>query len=85
MRTCTWRRRAHLGGLPAAHLDGGSAEVFRGEAVEPARRLWAAGGDAGLHVWSGGFHASDTSAPHAVLAQGMVRTRNGWMEKLLAD
>lgn len=78
-------RATDLRGLPPAYLDVGSAEIFRDEAVDYAQRLWAAGGDAELHVWSGGFHAFDIFAPHTVLAQGMLRARAAWVEKLLAD
>jgi acetyl esterase/lipase len=78
-------RATDLAGLPPAYLDVGSAEIFRDETVDYAQRLWAAGGAAELHVWSGGFHAFDIFAPHTVLAQGMLRARAAWMEKLLAD
>lgn len=42
-------------------------------------------GDAELHVWAGGFHAFDIFAPHTAVARGMVRTRDAWVEKILAD
>jgi acetyl esterase/lipase len=71
--------------LPPAYLDVGSAEIFRDEAIAYAGNLWQAGGDAELHVWAGGFHAFDIFAPHTALAQGMLRTRFAWVEKLLAD
>ena len=78
-------RATDLGGLPPAYLDVGSAEIFRDETVAYANALWLAGGDAELHVWTGGFHAFDIFAPHTALAQGMLRTRFAWVEKLLAD
>ncbi len=78
-------RATDLSGLPATYLDVGSAEIFRDEVVDYATRLWQAGGDAELHVWTGGFHAFDIFAPHTALAQGMLRTRFAWVEKLLAD
>lgn len=78
--------RAHdLAGLPPAFLDVGAAEIFRDETIAFADRIWSAGGDAELHVWSGGFHAFDIFAPHTVLSRGMVRTRNAWVEKMLMD
>ena len=49
-------RATDLSGLPQTFIDVGSAEVFRDEAVEYAMKIWAAGGDAELHVWAGGFH-----------------------------
>ncbi|WP_408014188.1 hypothetical protein [Saccharopolyspora elongata] len=48
-------------------------------------RFGTLAGDAELHVWPGGFHAFDIFAPHTVLAQGMIRTRNAWVEKILVD
>jgi acetyl esterase/lipase len=78
-------RAADLSGLPPAFVDVGAAEIFRDEAIAYASRIWAAGGDAELHVWSGGFHAFDIFAPHTGPARGMVRTRDAWVEKVLAD
>ena len=54
-----------LSGLPPppAFIDVGSAEVFRDEAVTYASRLWAAGVQAELHVWPGGFHGFASVPP----------------------
>lgn len=78
-------RAEDLSRLPPAFVDVGAAEIFRDEAIGYAERIWAAGGDAELHVWSGGFHAFDIFAPHTVPARGMIRTRDAWVEKVLAD
>jgi acetyl esterase/lipase len=78
-------RATDLGGLPPAFLDVGAAEIFRDEAIGYADGIWRAGGDAELHVWSGGFHAFDIFAPHTAVARGMIRTRDAWVEKVLAD
>lgn len=78
-------RAIDLSGLPPAFIDVGAAEIFRDEAIEYATGLWRAGGDAELHVWSGGFHAFDIFAPHAVVSRGMIRARDSWVEKVLAD
>ncbi|QJY50550.1 alpha/beta hydrolase fold domain-containing protein [Pseudonocardia broussonetiae] len=78
-------RATDLGRLPPAFIDVGAAEIFRDEAIAYADGIWAAGGDAELHVWSGGFHAFDIFAPHTVLARGMIGTRDAWVEKVLAD
>ncbi|MCE3554792.1 alpha/beta hydrolase [Pseudonocardia sp. RS11V-5] len=78
-------RATDLRGLPPAFVDVGAAEIFRDEAIGYADRIWAAGGDAELHVWAGGFHAFDIFAPHTALARGMIRARNAWVEKILAD
>lgn len=78
-------RATDLRDLPPAYIDVGSAEIFRDEAVAFAAALWHAGGHAELHVWPGGFHAFDIFAAHTTLAQGMIRTRLAWIEKILAD
>lgn len=78
-------RASDLRGLPATFIDVGSAEIFRDEAVDYARRLWAAGVDAELHVWPGAFHACDIFAPHTTVARAMIRARNDWLRRTLAD
>ena len=78
-------RATDLRDLPPAFIDVGAAEIFRDEAIDYAHGIWRAGGDAELHVWSGGFHAFDIFAPHTVLARGMIRARDAWVEKILAD
>jgi acetyl esterase/lipase len=37
--------------------------VFRDEDVAYASRIWADGGSCELHVWPGGYHGFDLSAP----------------------
>lgn len=78
-------RATDLGSLPPAFIDVGAAEIFRDEAIDYAERIWRAGGDAELHVWSGAFHACDIFAPHTSVGRSMIRTRNAWVEKILAD
>ncbi|AHD21461.1 lipase [Rhodococcus pyridinivorans SB3094] len=78
-------RAQNLPGLPPAFIDVGAAEIFRDEAIDYANRIWQAGGDAELHVWSGAFHACDIFAPHTSVGRSMIRTRNTWVEKILAD
>lgn len=78
-------RANDLRGLPATFIDVGSAEIFRDEAVDFARRLWEAGVDTELHVWPGAFHACDIFASHTTIARSMIRTRNDWLRRLLAD
>lgn len=78
-------RATDLRDLPPAFLDVGAAEIFRDEAIAYAGGLWAAGCDAELHVWSGAFHACDIFAPHAAVSHGMLRTRDAWVAKILAD
>ncbi|WP_036960363.1 alpha/beta hydrolase [Promicromonospora kroppenstedtii] len=76
-------RATDLSGLPPAFIDCGSAEVFRDEDVAYATALWAAGVQAELHVWPGGFHGFDLMAPHTVLAQAMRAARDSWVARTL--
>jgi len=72
-----------LSGLPPTFLEVGSAETFRDEDVDYARRIWAAGGDAELHVWPGGAHAFDALAPDAPLSRDAREARLRWLRRLL--
>ena len=76
-------RATDLSGLPPTFIDCGSAEVFRDEDVAYASRLWAAGVQAELHVWPGGFHGFDVTAPDSVLGKAMISTRDAWVGRLL--
>jgi acetyl esterase/lipase len=76
-------RATDLAGLPPAYIDCGSAEVFRDEDVAYATALWAAGVQAELHVWAGGFHGFDMMAPQAAVSQAAVATRRGWLARAL--
>lgn len=78
-------RATDLSNLPPAFIDVGAAEIFRDEAIAYADAVWRAGGDAELHVWAGAFHACDIFAPHTQVGQSMIRTRDAWVEKVLAD
>lgn len=77
-------RAADLTGLPPAFLDVGSAETFRDEAVAFASRIWQSGGVTELHVWPGGFHGFDGSAPQAALSQSARTAHIDWLRRLLA-
>jgi acetyl esterase/lipase len=72
-----------LSGLPPTYLDAGSAEVFRDEDVDYAGRIWAAGGEADLHVWAGGFHGFDALFPQVRLSAQARRTRTDWLARIL--
>lgn len=76
-------RAQDLAGLPTAFIDCGSAELFRDEDVAYASALWAAGVQAELHVWPGGFHGFDIVAPHTELAASAVRARRQWFARTL--
>ncbi|OYO08684.1 lipase [Enemella evansiae] len=77
-------RATELSNLPPAFIDVGSAEVFRDEDVAYASALWAAGSQAELHVWPGGFHGFDMLAPHVGVSQAAIEARNAWVARLLA-
>ncbi|HMD92807.1 MAG TPA: alpha/beta hydrolase [Trebonia sp.] len=72
-----------LSGLPPAYIDAGSAEVFRDEDVAYATGIWAAGGQAELHIWAGGFHGFDLIYPAAQVSQAARAARNDWLARLL--
>ncbi|HYQ67561.1 alpha/beta hydrolase [Actinophytocola sp.] len=73
-----------LSGLPTTYVDAGTAEVFRDEDVDYASRIWAAGGQAELHVWAGGFHGFDALYPQAQLSTEARRTRTDWLTRILS-
>lgn len=78
-------RADDLSNLPPAYIEVGSAEVFRDECVAYASRIWANGGAADLHVWSGGFHGFDLLAPHAAVSIETCQTREAWVAARLAS
>jgi acetyl esterase/lipase len=76
-------RATDLSGLPPAFIEVGSAETFRDEDVEFASRIWATGGEAELHVWSGAFHGFDMYAPGSELTRAALATRFSWLRRVL--
>ena len=72
-----------LSGLPPTYVETGSAELFRDEDVDFARRVWACGGDAELHVWPGAFHGFDLLVPGARISRSAVAARGDWISRLL--
>lgn len=77
-------REGDLSGLPPAFIEVGSAEMFRDEDIDYARRLWWAGVDCELHVWSGGFHGFDVFAPDSALARAARDARRSWLRRTLS-
>jgi len=75
-------RATDLTNLRPTFIDRGGAEVFRDEAVAYATAIWAADGQAELHVWPGGFHAFDTFAHDTVLSGDMIAARDRWISRL---
>lgn len=76
-------RASDLSGLPPAYLEVGSAEVFRSETIDYARRIWAAGGEAELHVWSGAYHGFSGFSPDAVVSRAANAARDDWWRRAL--
>ncbi len=76
-------RATDLSGLPPAYIECGSAETFRDEDVAYAWGIWRDGGVADLHVWAGGYHGVDRSAPTSGIATGMQDTRVNFLRRIL--
>jgi acetyl esterase/lipase len=74
-----------LGGLPPTYIDAGSAEVFRDEDVDYATRIWAAGGQAELHVWAGGFHGFDALFPDTAISREAREARRSWLTRTIVS
>jgi acetyl esterase/lipase len=72
-----------LSGLPTTYIDAGTAEVFRDEDTTYASRIWAAGGQAELHIWAGGFHGFDAMFPNAALSTAARQARTAWLARVL--
>lgn len=76
-------RERDLAGLPPVFIDVGAAEIFRSEAVAFASAIWAAGGQAELHVWAGAFHGFVIAAPDAPVSRAAMATRRSWYARML--
>lgn len=76
-------RARDLSGLPPAFIEVGSAEMFRDEDIDYATRIWATGGQAELHVFSGGCHGFDIYAPEAEITRAALATRTSWLRRVL--
>src|SRR5699024_5031563 len=75
-------RETDLSGLPPAFVTAGSAEVFRDEAVTYASGIWAAGGRAELHVYSGGYHGFSGFSPDADVSLTAGADRRSWLHRV---
>lgn len=75
-------RATDLSGLPPAFIDCGSADLYRDENVAFASAIWAAGGQAELHVWAGGFHGFNY-VTHARLSIEANATQLAWVRRVL--
>ncbi|KHK95519.1 alpha/beta hydrolase [Microbacterium mangrovi] len=75
-------RASDLSSLPPAFVEVGAAETFRDEAVAYATRLWAAGGQAELHVWAGGYHGFASVSPDAEVSRAANAARDSWLRRI---
>jgi len=75
-------RADDLSGLPPAFIDVSSTETFRDESVAYATKMWAAGIQAELHVWPGGFHGFDNVAPTARISIEARAARTAWLRRI---
>jgi len=76
-------RSADLSGLPPAYVEVGAAEVFRDESIDYASRIWATGGEAELHVWSGAYHGFSGFSPDAIVSRAALDARDSWVRRVL--
>lgn len=76
-------RADDLSGLPPACITVGAAEVFRDEAIDYATRIWATGGQAELHVWSGAYHGFTGFSADAAVSRAAMAARESWMRRVL--
>lgn len=76
-------RAEDLSNLPPAFIEVGAAEMFRDEDTDYAKRIWATGGEAELHVWSGGFHGFDMYAADSELSRAALAARDSWLARVL--
>ncbi|WP_017793531.1 alpha/beta hydrolase [Leucobacter salsicius] len=76
-------RATDLSGLPPALIEVGAAEMFRDENTDYASRIWATGGQAELHVWSGGCHGFDMYAPESEIARAALASRDSWLRRVV--
>lgn len=78
-------RATDFTGLAPAFIEVGSAEVFRDETIAYASRIWEAGGQAELHVWSGAYHGFSGFSPESIAAQAANAARDSWWRRILTQ
>ncbi|MEU7467560.1 alpha/beta hydrolase [Streptomyces sp. NPDC044984] len=76
-------RADDLSDLPPTYLEVGALDILRDEVVSYAHRMWATGGDAELHIWSGAFHGFDFLAPAAAVSRQARAARLDWLRRIL--
>ena len=76
-------RAEDVSNLPPAFICAGAAEIFRDESVAYAQKLWAAGVQAELHVWPGGWHLFDMLVPDHPVSKGSIEARAAFVRRVL--
>jgi acetyl esterase/lipase len=59
-------------------------ETFRDEDIDYAARLSRAGVLVEMHLWAGGFHSFDQTAPQAALSEISNATRLAYLRRAIA-
>jgi acetyl esterase/lipase len=68
-------RAERLDGVAPAYIEVGALDIFRGESMDYARRLGAAGVSVELHVHPGAPHGFEVAAPESGLARRAMADR----------
>ena len=76
-------RAENLADLPRTFIDVGSAESFRDEAIDYAKRLSQAGVNVDLHMWGGGFHGFDIGISQPAVSQASLTARDEFIRRAL--
>jgi acetyl esterase/lipase len=76
-------RATDLRGLPPTFIDVGTAEIFRDEDVDYAKRLLRDGVPVELHLWPGGFHGFDVHVPDAALSRASREAQISYLRRAL--
>ncbi|MER6532181.1 alpha/beta hydrolase [Streptomyces sp. NPDC001508] len=72
-----------LRGLPRTFMEVGGRETFRDETIGYALRTSEAGVSVDLHVYAGGFHSYDLSAPDAAVSKITKTVRDEYVRRAL--
>ena len=72
-------RADNLSGLPRTFISIGSADTFRDEAMDYAKRLSQAGVSVDFHLWGGGFHGFDLLQVPTAIGSAAAAARDEFM------
>lgn len=77
-------RATDLSRLPPTFVDVGGAEPFRDEAVAYALGLSRCGVLTDLHLWGGGSHGFEKTAPEAASSKASIQAKADWVHRILS-